>query len=214
MPMEVLSYNTLEGEATGEIVVKKSRFIANIFHVESEDEALSILERMRKQYWDARHNCYGYIIGKNKELVRFSDDGEPGGTAGKPILEVIKGRDLTDILVVVTRYFGGVLLGTGGLVRAYTDATIEGLSNANLVIVTYMQKLGIEVDYNTIGKLKYVLSTDGIMICDETYTDKVSVVIAIPIEDTDRVTDKLVDVTGGRAVISKLSKIYMGLSIS
>ena len=214
MPMEVLSYNTLEGEATGEIVVKKSRFIANIFHVESEDEALSILERMRKQYWDARHNCYGYIIGKNEELVRFSDDGEPGGTAGKPILEVIKGRDLTDILVVVTRYFGGVLLGTGGLVRAYTDATIEGLSNANLVTVTYMQKLGIEVDYNTIGKLKYVLSTDGIMICDETYTDKVSVVIAIPIEDTDRVTDKLVDVTGGRAVISKLSKIYMGLSIS
>ena len=214
MPMEVLSYNTLEGEATGEIVVKKSRFIANIFRVESEDEALSILERMRKQYWDARHNCYGYIIGKSKELVRFSDDGEPGGTAGKPILEVIKGRDLTDILVVVTRYFGGVLLGTGGLVRAYTDATIEGLSNANLVTVTYMQKLGIEVDYNTIGKLKYVLSTDGIMICDETYTDKVSVVIAIPIEDTDRVTDKLVDVTGGRAVISKLSKIYMGLSIS
>ena len=148
MPMEVLSYNTLEGEATGEIVVKKSRFIANIFHVESEDETLSILERMRKQYWDARHNCYGYIIGKNKELVRFSDDGEPGGTAGKPILEVIKGRDLTDILVLVTRYFGGVLLGTGGLVRAYTDATIEGLSNANLVTVTYMQKLGIEVDYN------------------------------------------------------------------
>ena len=214
MPMEVLCYNTLRGEAIGEIVVKKSRFIANIFHVESEDEALSILERMRKQYWDARHNCYGCIIGKNKELVRFSDDGEPGGTAGKPILEVIKGRDLTDILVVVTRYFGGVLLGTGGLVRAYTDATIEGLSNANLVTVTYMQKLGIEVDYNTIGKLKYVLSTDGIMICDETYTDKVSVVIAIPVPDTERVLDKLVDVTGGRAVISKLSKIYMGLSIS
>ena len=154
MPMEVLCYNTLRGEAIGEIVVKKSRFIANIFHVESEDEALSILERMRKQYWDARHNCYGYIIGKNKELVRFSDDGEPGGTAGKPILEVIKGRDLTDILVVVTRYFGGVLLGTGGLVRAYTDATIEGLSNADLVTVTYMQKLSVEVDYNTIGKLK------------------------------------------------------------
>ena len=213
MPMEVLCYNTLEGEAIGEMV-KKSRFIANIFHVESEDEALSILERMRKQYWDARHNCYGYIIGKNKELVRFSDDGEPGGTAGKPILEVIKGRDLTDILVVVTRYFGGVLLGTGGLVRAYTDATIEGLSNADLVTVTYMQKLSVEVDYNTIGKLKYILSTDGIMICDETYTDKVSVVIAIPVPDTDKVTDKLVDVTGGRAVISKLSKIYMGLSIS
>ena len=214
MPMEVLCYNTLRGEAIGEIVVKKSRFIANIFHVESEDEALSILERMRKQYWDARHNCYGCIIGKNKELVRFSDDGEPGGTAGKPILEVIKGRDLTDILVVVTRYFGGVLLGTGGLVRAYTDATIEGLSNADLVTVTYMQKLNVEVDYNTIGKLKYILSTDGIMICDETYTDKVSVVIAIPVPDTERVLDKLVDVTGGRAVISKLSKIYMGLSIS
>ena len=209
MPMEVLCYNTLEGEAIGEIVVKKSRFIANIFHVESEDEALSILERMRKQYWDARHNCYGYIIGKNKELVRFSDDGEPGGTAGKPILEVIKGRDLTDILVVVTRYFGGVLLGTGGLVRAYTDATIEGLSNADLVTVTYMQKLSVEVDYNTIGKLKYILSTDGIMICDETYNDKVIVVIAIPVPDTDKVTDKLVDFTGGRAIISKLEKIYM-----
>ena len=147
-------------------------------------------------------------------MVIFSDDGEPGGTAGKPILELIKGRDLTDILVVVTRYFGGVLLGTGGLVRAYTDATIEGLSNADLVTVTYMQKLSVEVYYNTIGKLKYILSTDGIMICDETYTDKVSVVIAIPVPDTDKVTDKLVDFTGGRAIISKLEKIYMGLSIS
>ena len=98
--------------------------------------------------------------------------------------------------------------------RAYTDATIEGLSNADLVTVTYMQKLNVEVDYNTIGKLKYILSTDGIMICDETYTDKVSVVIAIPVPDTDKVTDKLVDFTGGRAIISKLDKIYMGLSIS
>ena len=207
-------YKTIYEGGEGERVEKKSRFIATVRPVETEEEALAFIEEMKKKYWDARHNCYVYSVGMNREATRCSDDGEPGGTAGKPILEVIKGRDLTDILVVVTRYFGGVLLGTGGLVRAYTDATIEGLSNADLVTVTYMQKLNVEVDYNTIGKLKYILSTDGIMICDETYTDKVSVVIAIPVPDTDKVTDKLVDFTGGRAIISKLDKIYMGLSIS
>ena len=107
----------LEG-GVGEIVEKKSRFIASVFPVHGEEEVLGIIESMRKKYWDARHNCYAYILGENREVQRYSDDGEPGGTAGRPMLDILLAEDVTDCLVVVTRYFGGTLLGTGGLVRA------------------------------------------------------------------------------------------------
>ena len=126
-------YSTVCGCGTGEITEKKSRFIADVFPVASEEEAASHIEKIRKQYWDARHHCWAYVIGRNPGTERMSDDGEPAGTAGKPILEVIKGRRLTDVLVVVTRYFGGTLLGTGGLVRAYTSAAAEGLSRAGIM---------------------------------------------------------------------------------
>ena len=208
MPMEVLCYNTLRGEAIGEIVVKKSRFIANIFHVESEDEALSILERMRKQYWDARHNCYGCIIGKNKELVRFSDDGEPGGTAGKPILEVIKGRDLTDILVVVTRYFGGVLLGTGGLVRAYTRAVQEGLAASRLATLRYGTRLWIETDYQGIGKIQYILGKAGIQPEDVQYTDKVSLQVFFLQEEKEKLIKEIVEATAAKCRIEEKESCF------
>ena len=113
---------------TGEFTDKKSRFIANIYHIEDEDMAVKIIEQLRKKYWDARHNCYAYVLGGKSEIQRFSDDGEPSGTAGKPILEVITGNECGNCLCVVTRYFGGVLLGTGGLIRAYTNAAKDALS--------------------------------------------------------------------------------------
>ena len=113
------AYKTVYVGDTAEIVEKKSRFIANLEHVESEEEALAYIETIRKKYWDARHNCYAYCIGKKQELKRCSDDGEPSQTAGKPMLDVLTGAGLCDTVVVVTRYFGGTLLGTGGLVRAY-----------------------------------------------------------------------------------------------
>ena len=122
-------FRTVYRGGTGEIVEKKSRFIATVRLVESEEEALSCLEALRKKYWDARHNCFVYIIGENQETVRCSDDGEPSGTAGRPMLDVVQGAGLRNVLVVVTRYFGGTLLGTGGLVRAYSQAVQEGLAN-------------------------------------------------------------------------------------
>ena len=113
----------------GEIIEKKSRFIAHVLNVETEEQAQDYINKLKKKYWDARHNCYAYVIGDKGEIKKFSDDGEPSGTAGKPILDLIESRELTNCLVVVTRYFGGILLGTGGLVRAYQGATIEGFNN-------------------------------------------------------------------------------------
>ena len=116
-----------------EIIEKKSRFIATVAPVESEEEALAFIEAMKKKYWDARHNCFAYVIGERGQLARCSDDGEPGGTAGKPMLDVLMGEELIDVCAVVTRYFGGTLLGTGGLVRAYSGAVKEGLANAQIL---------------------------------------------------------------------------------
>lgn len=203
------SYNTIEGIASGEIVEKKSRFIATVMHVESEEEANARIEELKKKYWDARHNCYAFILGKGSETMRFSDDGEPSGTAGKPILEVLKGRELTNTLVVVTRYFGGVLLGTGGLVRAYTDSTIEGLSNADLRTMQLMQCVGIDIDYNTIGKLKYMLASNEINILNEAYTDAVRVNIALPVNEVQRYLDSITDVTNGKAAFEMLEEQYI-----
>ena len=126
-------YKTVLEGGTGEIVEKKSRFIATVRPVKNEEEPLAFLEEMRKKYWDARHNCYAYSIGKNREFTRCSDDGEPSGTAGRPMLDVILGEDIYNVAVVVTRYFGGVLLGTGGLVRAYSKAVQEGLAGSLVI---------------------------------------------------------------------------------
>lgn len=199
MSAQVKEYLTIFDEASGEIVEKKSRFIATVIHVESEEEAISHIERLKKLYWDARHNCYAFILGMGSETMRFSDDGEPSGTAGKPILEVLKGRGLTNVLVVVTRYFGGVLLGTGGLVRAYTDSTQEGIKNSDIKKMTLMQRVSVHVDYNSVGKLKYVLASDSIEVVDEIYTDSVQIDIALPVDNISQITDKITDVTSGKA---------------
>ena len=121
-------YRTVYEGGRGEIVEKKSRFIATVRPVKKEEEALAFIEEMRKKYWDATHNCFAYVIGERREIMRCSDDGEPGGTAGKPMLDVLLGEKLYNTAVVVTRYFGGTLLGTGGLVRAYSKAAQEGIS--------------------------------------------------------------------------------------
>ncbi len=204
-------YNTIDGTSEGEIIEKKSRFIATVMHVESEEEAIANIDRLKKQYWDARHNCYAFIIGKGSETMRFSDDGEPSGTAGKPILEVLKAKELTNILVVVTRYFGGVLLGTGGLVRAYTDSTLEGLNNASLKKMVLVKKVGVTVDYNTVGKLKYLLASNEIIVIDEQYTDMVKIVIAVPVDELRQCQDMITDATGGKAVYELMEEDYVAI---
>ena len=153
-----LPYKILLKGGEGEIVEKKSRFIATIEKIETEEEALAFIGKIKKQYWDARHNCYAFVAGKNQELQRCSDDGEPNGTAGRPMLDVLLREDIHNLVVVVTRYFGGTLLGTGGLVRAYQKAVQEGLKNSIVIEKMQGRMLKIDTDYNSIGKIQYILA--------------------------------------------------------
>ena len=187
---------------TGEIIEKKSRFIATVEPVHSEEEALAFVERIRKQYWDARHNCTAFTIGNRHQLTRCSDDGEPAGTAGRPMLEVLLGVDVHDVAVVVTRYFGGTLLGTGGLVRAYSKAVQEGLRNAVILDKRKAVRLEIKTDYNGIGKIQYLLGQNQIAVLHSEYTDSVYLEALVPCELLDTLSSAITDSTGGRAVLT------------
>lgn len=198
-----MNYKTVYQGGRGEIVEKKSRFIADVFPVSSESEAMECLEGIKKQYWDARHHCWAYIIGAEHILERCSDDGEPSGTAGKPILEVIKGQELRQVLVVVTRYFGGTLLGTGGLVRAYTAASREGLSHSNIITKIYGFKLKIYADYTYLGKLQYLLAQQDVSILDSEYTDAVELTVLVPEDDETRIIKEIIEGTNGKCSVQR-----------
>ena len=161
----------------GEIVEKKSRFIATVKPVDSEEEASAFIAEMKKKYWDARHNCSAFVIGEHNEIQRSSDDGEPAGTAGHPMLDVLLGEGIHNTAVVVTRYFGGTLLGTGGLVRAYSAATKEGLANSTIITKYWGTKLLVNTDYNDIGKIQYLIGQREIHIMYAQYTEKESFLV-------------------------------------
>lgn len=201
-------YKTVLGGGTGEIVEKKSRFIATVRPVKNEEEALAFLEEMRKKYWDARHNCYAYSIGKNREFTRCSDDGEPSGTAGRPMLDVILGEDIYNVAVVVTRYFGGVLLGTGGLVRAYSKAVQEGLAGSLVIEKKKGISLKVTTDYTGIGKIQYIAGERQIPILDSEYTDKVVLKLLVPDAETEAVQKAITEGTNGRAGMEKEKELY------
>lgn len=198
--MENKPYKTLYEGGVGEIVEKKSRFIATVEKIDTEEEALAFIARMKKQYWDARHNCYAFVAGKNHELQRCSDDGEPNGTAGRPMLEVLLREDIHNIAVVVTRYFGGTLLGTGGLVRAYQKSVQEGLGNSIIIERMQGQFLDIHTDYNGIGKIQYMTAQRAISILDTEYTDKVVVKLIVPVEKLQELQEAVTEGTNGTAV--------------
>lgn len=197
------AYHTVYRGGSGEIVEKKSRFIAEVFPVTSEEEAMQYLEEARKRYWDARHHCWAYVLGRNPSAERMSDDGEPAGTAGKPILEVIRGRQITDVLVIVTRYFGGTLLGTGGLVRAYTASAAEGLKHSEIITRFHGFKLRIAADYTSLGKIQYLLAQREICILESMYTDKVELIVLVPDEEEGALYKEIMDGTNGQAVLEK-----------
>lgn len=204
-------YKTIKQYGEGEIIEKKSRFLGKIKKVETEEEALEFIESIKKQYWDARHNCFAYIIGTKGETVRCSDDGEPSGTAGKPMLEVLQNQELRNVAAVVTRYFGGVLLGTGGLVRAYTQATQEALKEAQVATMTPMSVMTVQTDYNAIGKIKYVLAQEEIPVLNEEYAADVVVTMAVPLSEKEHMLKKLTEVTNGKAVMEEKEQTYMAL---
>lgn len=193
---------------------KKSRFIAKVYKVENENEVSSYIEEARKKYWDARHNCYAYVIGNNNEITRCSDDGEPSGTAGKPILEVITRMGVHNCLIIVTRYFGGTLLGTGGLVRAYTDASVTALNNSLLATQVSGVRYIVTTDYNGSGKIQYAMASVNAAIADTEYTDKVTMKIVIEKEREKLLVDTITEITNGRAVIIKDCELPIEKNIS
>ena len=183
----------------GDITEKKSRFIATVRPVESEDEAVSFINETKKKYWDARHNCSAFVIGKRQELTRCSDDGEPAGTAGRPMLDVLLKENIHNAAVVVTRYFGGVLLGTGGLVRAYQQATKAGLSASEIIEKKEGAVLFIRTDYTGVGRLQYLFAQEKITVMDTAYEADVLVKAVIPENDKKRIEKTIIEQTNGTA---------------
>lgn len=184
----------IEG-GSGEIVEKKSRFISNVKGVNSEEEAVLYISEMKRKYWDARHNCMAYIIN---DIKRFSDDGEPSGTAGKPILDVIEGNGITNAVIVVTRYFGGILLGTGGLVRAYKNAALEGLKNSKTATKCTGICRKMMADYTDFGKIQHALNQNNIIISNIDYADKVQFNYVCDKNKTEQIEKMIEDLTAGR----------------
>ena len=193
---------------TGEIVEKKSRFIATVIPIASEEEALSFIEQKKKQYWDASHNCSAYTLGLHHETARCSDDGEPQKTAGRPMLDVLLSEDLHNVCVVVTRYFGGTLLGTGGLVRAYQAATKAGLDASVIAEKQYGFPIRIVTDYNGIGKLQYIAAQMKLLIQETIYTDVVTVTILTTEDTKGAFIKKITEATSGKADITEQDPVW------
>ncbi len=194
----------------GELVEKKSRFIATVEPVESEEEALEFIARMKKKYWDATHNCWAFVVGDHQELQRCSDDGEPQGTAGRPMLDVLLGQEVHNGAVVVTRYFGGTLLGTGGLVRAYSKSVQEGLAGSCILDKRRGVLLKIRTDYNGIGKIQYLLGQRGLHITDSEYTEVVEVETLVPQESVKELREAVTEGTSGRAEFLEETPVKYG----
>ena len=196
----------------GEIVEKKSRFIATVCPVNSEEDTVRFIEKIKKKYWDARHNCHAFVIGERNEVSRCSDDGEPSGTAGKPMLDVLLGAGLHNVCVVVTRYFGGTLLGTGGLVRAYSQAVQEGLANSLIAEKIMSCRMKIYTDYNGIGKIQYILGKSRAITVNTEYTERVVVEILIENGYIDQLCKEIVEATSGKAGIEKIEECYCAVA--
>ena len=180
----------------GEIIEKKSRFLATVRPVESEEEAERFIAEMKKKYWDARHNCSAFVIGGNQEVTRCSDDGEPSQTAGRPMLDVLLREGIHNTAVVVTRYFGGVLLGTGGLVRAYQKAAQAGLANSVMIEKQNGKRLTIRTDYNGLGKIQYILAQNNIVALGTDYTEAVEIHTVVLSGEEKRLMEEIMEGTG------------------
>ena len=180
-------FKTIENNITVEIEEKRSKFIANIFYIESVKEAEDIIKQCKKKYYDARHNCYAYIVNDEQEIKKSSDDGEPSGTAGSPILNVIEKNNLSNVLIVVTRYFGGILLGTGGLVRAYTEAATKVVEIARIVEQEEGCEIEVTILYKDIERFKYYCNKNNIKIIKTDYDEKVRCIIELTKEEKDNI---------------------------
>lgn len=201
-------YKAVLYHADGYYEEKKSRFYADLFPVSSEQEVEQCLQQIRKKYYDASHHCYAYTLGKRQEYVKCSDAGEPQGTAGYPMLSVLQGAGVCDCLVVVTRYFGGTLLGTGGLVRSYTKAAQDALDHAVIAHKKLSDLLLIKTDYGGYGRLQYYFEKAGLKPSGQDFTDQVAIQLPVPVDETERVVRAVTEETNGKARIETLKQIY------
>ena len=202
---------TVYSGGEGAIIEKKSRFIATVRPVSAEEEAAAFIAEMKKKYWDARHNCSAFVLGERQEISRCSDDGEPAQTAGRPMLDVLLREGLTNTAVVVTRYFGGVLLGTGGLVRAYQKAVQEGLAHSVLMEKKRGRSLSVGTDYAGLGKLQYLIAQKGLALTDTCYTDQVELQLMIPTELMEETEREIVEAANGNVRLSWGEEVYYAM---
>lgn len=201
-------YSTVRREANQEIVIKRSRFIGYAKPVQTEEEAVAFIDEIKRLHRTATHNCSAYVVGERDQFQKASDDGEPSGTAGKPILEVIKNKGLKNVAVVVTRYFGGIMLGAGGLVRAYTDGAVAGIEAAEEIVKVLHREVFVDVDYTWYGKLENELHSRGTRVGGTDFTDRVIVKCLPEASDTEAFIAWMTDLTQGQAVITEGEDVY------
>ncbi|NMO96131.1 YigZ family protein [Paenibacillus lemnae] len=202
------SYKTVRSAGSKEIVIKKSRFIGYCMPVDNEESAVQFIEEIKKKHWNATHNCSAYMIGERDEIQKQSDDGEPSGTAGKPILEVIRNQGLKNVAVVVTRYFGGIMLGAGGLIRAYTDGAVAALESGEVVTRVLHQVVYAELDYTWLGKVENELRSRNVRMGETAFADKVTLTCLPRFGEADAFKAWMVDLTQGQSVITEGESIY------
>lgn len=209
----MLEYKTIDGYAQTEWEVQKSRFISYVNHIENETQAQDFVNQIRKKHFDATHNCYAYIIGEHSDTQKSNDDGEPSGTAGVPILEVLKKNELSDVVVVVTRYFGGIKLGAGGLIRAYGKSATLGLEASVIVKKSVFNCYNLSMDYDLLGTLENYLHQKEIRIKDKNYTDKVDITILLPQNDSENTLKDITNLSAARCKITKLDTVYLNIPV-
>ncbi|VXC48736.1 putative translation regulator [Bacillus sp. 349Y] len=202
-------YYTVKGPGENEIVIERSRFIAHVARVETEEEAQAFIADIKKQHWSANHNCSAYMIGENNLIQKANDDGEPSGTAGVPMLEVLKKRDLKDTVVVVTRYFGGIKLGAGGLIRAYGKSTSEGLNATGIVERKLMRIMKTKIDYTWLGKVENEVRSSHYQLKEIHYLDAVEVEVYVEEAAKDGFTSWMTELTNGQGEISEGEVEYL-----
>lgn len=206
-----MSYRTVVGDGSGEYVEKRSKFIANAYHVESEEEALAIIEETRKKYWDARHCVYAYVI-RNNNIARFSDDGEPSKSAGAPIMDILSREGLYDCLITVVRYFGGVLLGVGGLVRAYSVSAKSAIEDAGTVLMEQCTVFGVTVSYSDWGKLQNIVRTDNAQITKSEFSENVYAEITVKSELSEKLRADINEIFNASLELSLICEEYRGVN--
>lgn len=207
------TYFTVKQTAIEEIIIQKSRFIGHVARVETEEEAQQFIQEIKKKHNAATHNCSAYMIGEHDQIQKANDDGEPSGTAGVPMLEVLKKKNLKDTVVVVTRYFGGIKLGAGGLIRAYGNATTEALQGSGIVKRQLMQGISITVAYTLLGKLENVLRQSDYILETINYLEKVEFIVYVKTGEEDSFQDWIVDLTSGQATLLQTDKKYVEIDV-